>query len=91
MKSVIIIEAQREGYSIDQCYKTMTAGELIQTLSEFDENTPIYFSHDNGYTYGSLRAENIDERQIKEEDDYLLEGMDEEEAQEFRNNNYCSN
>ena len=62
MKEVIIIEAQREGYSIHQCYKTMTVGELIQELSPYDEDTPIYFSHDNGYTYGSLRAENIDIR-----------------------------
>lgn len=69
MKEVIIIEAQREGYSIDQCYKTMTVGELIQTLSEYDEDTPIYFSHDNGYTYGSLREENIDIRYEDEEEE----------------------
>ena len=70
MKSVIIIEAQREGYSIDQCYRTMTVGELMMALSGFDEDTPIYFSHDNGYTYGSLREENIDERyQDDEEED----------------------
>ena len=70
MKPVIIIEAQREGYSIDQCYRTMTVGELMMALSGFDEDTPIYFSHDNGYTYGSLREENIDERyQDDEEED----------------------
>ena len=69
MKSVIIIEAQREGYSIDQCYRTMTVGELMMALSGFDEDTPIYFSHDNGYTYGSLREENIDERYTDENED----------------------
>ena len=48
----------------------MTVGELMMTLSGFDEDTPIYFSHDNGYTYGSLREENIDERyQDDEEED----------------------
>lgn len=62
MESVIIIEAKREGYSIDQCRRTMTVGELMAALSAFDEGTPIYFSHDNGYTYGSLREEDIDER-----------------------------
>lgn len=76
MKPVIIIEVEREGYSIDQCYRTMTVGELIETLSQFEENLPIYFSHDGGYTYGSLRSENIEERDEKEEDDYLLEGME---------------
>lgn len=40
----------------------MTVGELMMALSAFDEDTPIYFSHDSGYTYGSLREENIDER-----------------------------
>lgn len=70
MKEVIIIEAQREGYSINQLYKTMTVGELIQELSGYDEDTPIYFSHDNGYTYGSLRAENIDIRYSEEEENY---------------------
>ena len=70
MKSVIIIEAEREGYSIDQCYRTMTVGQLKEALELcFDDDVPIYFSHDNGYTYGSLRAENIDERYIGEEED----------------------
>ena len=70
MKEVIIIEAQREGYSIHQCYRTMTVGELVQALSEYDEDTPIYFSHDNGYTYGSLKEENIDIRYDEEEENY---------------------
>lgn len=70
MKEVIIIEAQREGYSIDQLHRTMTAGELMQVLSDYDEDTPIYFSHDNGYTYGSLKAENIDVRYEDEEENY---------------------
>lgn len=69
MKEVIIIEAQREGYSIDQCYKTMTVGELMYALQEYDEDTPIYFSHDNGYTYGSLREENIDVRYDDDEEE----------------------
>lgn len=69
MKEVIIIEAEREGYSINQCYKTMTVGELMQALQEFDENTPVYFSHDNGYTYGSLREENIDVRYDDDEEE----------------------
>lgn len=47
----------------------MTVGELIETLSNFDEDTPIYFSHDNGYTYGSLREGNIDERYIDGDED----------------------
>lgn len=67
MKSAIVIEVEREGYSLSQCYKTMTAGQLIEVLQQFDENTPIYFSHDGGYTYGSLKGENIDFRYDDEE------------------------
>lgn len=73
MKEVIIIEAQREGYSIDQLYRTMTVGELKQVLSDYDEDTPIYFSHDNGYTYGSLKEENIDIRYDDEGEDICEE------------------
>lgn len=76
MKQVVIIEVEREGYSVDQCYRTMTVGELKESLSQFEESLPIYFSHDGGYSYGSLRPENIEGRYEKEEDDYLLEGME---------------
>ena len=57
----------------------MTAGELIQVLSQYDEDTPIYFSHDNGYTYGSLREENIDFRCDEEDENYDEEDENYEE------------
>ena len=62
MKTAIIIEARREGYAPDQCYNTITAGELAEILQGYDEDTPVYLSHDNGYTYGSLRGNDIDLR-----------------------------
>ena len=62
-KNVVVIEAIRQGYAIDQVVnRTMTVGELIYLLeSRFDEDQPIVFSHDGGYTYGALREENISE------------------------------
>ena len=62
-KNVVVIEAIRQGYAIDQVVNiTMTVGELIYLLeSRFDEDQPIVFSHDGGYTYGALREENISE------------------------------
>lgn len=51
---VIKIEAKREGYSINQVSNTMTVGELIAYLEQFDENDKVYLSHDNGYTYGGI-------------------------------------
>lgn len=54
-KQVILLDARREGYSVGQVGKTMTVGELISYLQEnCDEDTPIYLSHDNGYTYGGI-------------------------------------
>ena len=50
----LFIEGRREGYSPDQCRETMTVGELIAYLEQFDEDTEVYLDNDNGYTYGSI-------------------------------------
>jgi len=64
----IMLEATREGYSTNQVGKTLTAGELIELLQDFDENTPVYFSNDRGYTYGRLTYESI-RSEYEDEDD----------------------
>lgn len=53
----VIIEAKREGYGTDQVYRTMTVGELIAYLEQFNEDAKVYLSHDNGYTYGGITEE----------------------------------
>ena len=68
----IIIDAQREGYGTDQIYGTMTVGELIEFLSQYDEDTPVYLGHDmksyGWYTYGGIRESRIyDSDAIKSE------------------------
>lgn len=60
MKQALILEANREGYALDQVWRTMTAGELIELLQQYDEDCPVYLSHDNGYTYGGIRWDNFD-------------------------------
>lgn len=50
----LMIEGRREGYGPDQLHRTMTVGELIAYLEQFDEETPVILSNDNGYTYGSI-------------------------------------
>lgn len=62
MNNCLIIEAHREGYAIDQVHRTMTVGELIAYLSDYDEDTSIYLSHDSGYTYGGIRETCFEER-----------------------------
>ncbi len=57
----VIIAADREGYDIDQVRKTMTVGELVKLLQDYDEDAPVYLSHDNGYTYGGITEEKIKE------------------------------
>lgn len=68
----LLIQTLREGYGLDQIRRTMTAGELIEFLSNYDENTPVYLSFDNGYTYGGItesRFEDDYEEDSDEEDD----------------------
>ena len=69
--NALFIEGKRNGYGIDQCGRTLTVGELIELLSDYDEDTPVYLRNDNGYTYGS-----ITERDINTAEDL---GMEDEE------------
>lgn len=50
----LFINAKRNGYDPDQCGKTLTVGELKELLEGYDDDMPIYFKHDCGYTYGSI-------------------------------------
>ena len=70
--SYITLETKREGYAPDQCGNTMTVGELIQYLSQFDEDAKVFYSNDNGYTYGSIKDYQIQEEYEEDEDDENL-------------------
>ena len=61
--NVLYIDGRRNGYGPDQCGKTMTVSEMIDFLSQFDGDLPIYLNNDNGYTFG-----NIDEDSFKEDE-----------------------
>lgn len=65
----IYIEGKRNGYGIDQCGSTLTVGELIELLSDFDEDAPVYLRNDNGYTYGSITRWDINPSEVFEEDE----------------------
>lgn len=65
----LIYQTFREGYGIDQIRRTMTVGELIDFLGNYDEDTPIYLSFDNGYTYGGI-TENRFEEDYEEDEEY---------------------
>ena len=65
----VIINAMREVYSKEDV-KTMTVGELIDFLSQFNEDDKIILSHDNGYTFGGIRENLFEEDFEDEEDDF---------------------
>ena len=67
--NVLYIEGRREGYAIDQIDRTMTVGELIEYLEQFDEDTKVYLNNDNGYTYGSITGSSFEEDYIDESED----------------------
>ena len=57
----VTIEGRREAYSPEQIRRTMTVGDLIDYLSQFDDDTPVILSNDNGYTYGSIDYDSFGE------------------------------
>ena len=64
----LFIEGRRNGYSTDQCGLTMTVGELIAYLEQFDEDTEVYLNNDNGYTYGNITESSFEESEEEEEE-----------------------
>ena len=45
----LVYETSRDAFRIEDIKRTMTAGDLIEFLSQYDEDTPVYLSFDNGY------------------------------------------
>ena len=64
----VFINANNNGYEPSQCGPTLTVGELIELLSYFDEDQPVYLRFDNGYTYGSLSEDDLIEEVGEEEE-----------------------
>ena len=57
----LFINANRTGYAPDQISHTMTVAELISALEELPEDAPVYLKHDNGYTYGGITWQDLEE------------------------------
>lgn len=74
-RKVLTIDGRREGYAIDQIDETMTVGELINQLQQYDENMLVMLNNDNGYTYGSITWSSFE---VEEEDDDDFEDEDED-------------
>ena len=66
--NALYIEGRRSGYAPGDCGKTLTVGELIEILSDFDEDLPVYLRNDNGYTYGSITERDIEDAEEEAEE-----------------------
>lgn len=64
---VLYINGKRNGYGIDQCGETLTVGQLMEILQDYEEDMPIYLCNDNGYTYGSITEDDIYRGEAEEE------------------------
>ena len=68
METIVTLEATRTDYSAKEAaLSSLTVGELISYLQEYDEDSKVVFSNDNGYTYGRLRSGCISEIETEEE------------------------
>lgn len=63
MNKKVFITGKRNGYDTEQCGKTLTVGQLIDLLKDFNEDSPVYLINDNGYTYGSITGWDINEEE----------------------------
>lgn len=66
--NVLYIECRRNGYGPDQCGRTMTVSEMIDFLSQFDGDLPIYLNNDSGYTFGNIDEDSFSECKYNDPD-----------------------
>ena len=67
----VILQVGRKGYSAEQAEEyepALTVGELISVLEQYDEDEKVYFDNDDGYTYGSVTEDCIDEEETEDEE-----------------------
>ena len=82
MKTGLFINGNRNGYSPEQCGRTLTVKELIAELEIYDGDTPVYLKNDNGYTYGSISENDLNEDDLEEDDDDEDEEIYDDEEEE---------
>lgn len=58
MEKVLVIEALKENFSM-KGIKTLTVGELISILEDYEEDMEVYLSHKGGETYGGITKGNM--------------------------------
>jgi len=77
-QEVVCIEGTRSGYAPTQIDSYLTVGELIELLSEFDEDAPVILRNDKGYTYGEINYQTVKTFDYDEDEDTLVGEFDDE-------------
>lgn len=68
--TIATLDTTRTHYSATSAAeRTLTVGELRELLDQFDDDTPVVFRNDNGYTYGSLGWDAVSEIDTEEGDE----------------------
>ena len=65
----LLYNTSRDAYDLEDIRRTMTVGELIAHLQDYDPDTPVYLGFDNGYTYGGLDERGFEELWDDESDE----------------------
>ena len=65
----LLYNTSRDAYDLEDVRRTMTVGELIAHLQEYDPDTPVYLGFDNCYTYGGLNERSFEELWDDESDE----------------------
>lgn len=78
----VILKTSRDAYKPQDCGYSVTVGKLIDILQEYNQNSKIYFSNDNGYTYGSIIYDSVDELEIGDEEKEEEEEVEEDEEED---------
>lgn len=55
----LTIEAKNTGCAMDDVDYTMTVGELIEALSQYDKDMKVYLSFDGGWSYGGISEDDF--------------------------------
>ncbi len=50
----VFIAANRTAYTPEDVEHTLTVRDVIDALSDYPDDTPVYLKHDGGYTYGGI-------------------------------------
>lgn len=70
-KTILLLATHHDDYSVNRIKDyTMTVGELLEILLQYEDDTPIALSNDGGYTYGKIGEDDITEEELDDDPEY---------------------